>query len=221
MSADRVQLVCFDLGRVLIRIADGWEGACERAGIPWGPPRDRAEVDALFGRYEVGRIECDALCEQLAALSDGRWTADGVRRAVEAWLIGPYPGVDELLDDLDAAGVQTACLSNTTAMHWRLMTAPTGPAALPLHRLTHRFASQLIGAAKPNPAIYEHLERETGFRGPQIVFFDDLEANVAAALARGWRAHRIDPALDDPIGQAREHLKRYDVLHDGERTGIR
>jgi FMN phosphatase YigB (HAD superfamily) len=216
MNTGGVKLVCFDLGRVLIRIVDDWSQACHRAGIAWSdrddPYRARPEVRELFDGYECGRVTCDDLCEQAAALSDGRLTAVDIRRIGEAWLIGPYDGIEPLLDELDASGVETACLSNTSAMHWAKMTDPSDPASLPLHRLTHRFASQLIGVAKPDPAIYEHVERVTGCAGPRIVFFDDLQENIDAALARRWLAKRIDPAVDDPIAQVRLHLRALGVL---------
>ena len=91
------------------------------------------------------------------------------------------------------------------------MTNPADPNYLSLERLTHRFASHLVGIRKPDAAIYEHVERSTGVAPSSILFFDDLEANVVAAQRRGWRAHqiRID---DDPVAQARAHLRAARVL---------
>lgn len=214
MSDPRIELVIFDLGRVLIRICDGWSHACERVGLAlpasWEDPAVRARVVELGRRHEVGELDCEtyfALTAETAGLSP----AD-VKRISEAWLLGPFEGIDDLLNDLEAAGVQTACLSNTNATHWALMHATGGPAALPMRRLRHCFASHLVGVAKPHDAIYEHVERETGLRGGQIVFFDDLQDNVDAAARRGWRAHRIDPTPDDPVPQVRAALARYDLV---------
>lgn len=53
------------------------------------------------------------------------------------------------------------------------------------------FLSNEIGAAKPEPAIYQHLEQQTGVAAARLAFVDDLEENVAAARARGWRALRF------------------------------
>ena len=63
-----------------------------------------------------------------------------------------------------------------------------------------------MGLAKPDPAIYEAFEAATGLRGPQILFFDDLAPNVAAARARGWN----DP-LVETVPQLRRHLGAYRV----------
>ena len=207
-------LVIFDLGRVLIRICDGWSHACELAAVavPGGvneldEPTSR-RVEELTGKLDTGRIDLDTFARELAPLRGLR--PQDVIRIQQIYLRGPYPGAVELLDELHGAGVQTACLSNTSDNHWRMMTNPADPNYLPLERLTHRFASHLIGVRKPHDAIYEHVERVSGKRVDRIVFFDDLEANVAAAARRGWRARQI--RIDaDPIAQVRSHLRGYGI----------
>jgi FMN phosphatase YigB (HAD superfamily) len=44
------------------------------------------------------------------------------------------------------------------------------------------------GAMKPDPRIYEVVERQTGRRGADILYLDDRPENVEAGAARGWRA---------------------------------
>jgi HAD superfamily hydrolase (TIGR01509 family) len=44
------------------------------------------------------------------------------------------------------------------------------------------------GAMKPDPRIYQVVERKTGRSGADILYLDDRPENVAAGLARGWRA---------------------------------
>ena len=34
----RIELVCFDLGGVLVQLVSGWHEACERAGVPVHEP---------------------------------------------------------------------------------------------------------------------------------------------------------------------------------------
>jgi putative hydrolase of the HAD superfamily len=91
------------------------------------------------------------------------------------------------------------------------MSDPSHPAYLPLHKFTHRFASQLIGHRKPDQAIYAHVEQAAAVPGQQIAFFDDVPQNVQAARRRGWQAEQI---LHDgqPIHQIRRHLRRLGVL---------
>jgi FMN phosphatase YigB (HAD superfamily) len=65
--------------------------------------------------------------------------------------------------------------------------------------------------AKPDPAIYRAFERATAHASDEILFFDDLPENVAAARALGWRAERVNPHADT-IGQMRQSLRKFGVL---------
>jgi putative hydrolase of the HAD superfamily len=130
----------------------------------------------------------------------------------DKFLYRAFAGGAELVEELNARGVATACLSNTNASHWRIMNDPAEEAHFPLHRLTHRFASHLVRARKPDPAIYEHVERETGIAPPAIVFFDDVVENIEAAIKRGWKARRVDPKSENPIPMIRSELCCLRVL---------
>jgi FMN phosphatase YigB (HAD superfamily) len=65
--------------------------------------------------------------------------------------------------------------------------------------------------AKPDPAIYRAFERATARAPEEILFFDDLPENVAAARALGWQAVRVNPYADT-VGQIRERLRSFDVV---------
>src|SRR5262249_22847183 len=108
-----------------------------------------------------------------------------VIRAYDIFLREPYPGAVELIDDLHAAAAPPASFSNPSDGPWRQMNDPSPTSFCPNDRMTWRFASHLVGACKPSDAIYEHVERTTDVAPAGIVFFDDLEANVAAARERG------------------------------------
>jgi putative hydrolase of the HAD superfamily len=209
-----VHLIVFDLGRVLIRICDSWEHACEVARLPVKlPQRDEAMRAALLDAViamETGRIDTPEFCRRAAKVFSVE--PSHIESILDCYLIGAYPGVDELLAQLSSNGVVTACLSNTQAEHWMQMFDPRHRAALPMHRLKHRFASHLLGMRKPEDAIYAHVERATGFAGPAVVFFDDMVENVEAAAKRGWRAFHIQRERDDPVAQMRENLKILGVL---------
>ena len=204
-----VELVVFDIGRVLLRICDDWQHACRVAGIsvPAGaagakPP---PEADALVHDYDTGRIDLHTFAAKVSAFSGMK--VDDVVRLQAHYLLGAYEGVPALLDELSRAGVRTACLSNTADQHWRMMQDRSGPHFLSLDRMDYRFASHLVGLRKPDERVYAHVERETGAAGGAIVFFDDVEENVQAARRRGWRGCRIDPKPDDPLPQVRAFLR--------------
>lgn len=209
-----IELVVFDLGRVLVRICDDWMHACEAAGIKL----DIATLDAskllamraAVHRVETNELNFDAFATEVAGLLGA--TKDQIRNASAAFALGLYEGVEPLLEELHEAGVATACLSNTNEHHWGFLGDAKHPSYFPLGRLKHHFASHLIRARKPAPEIYEHLERETGMSGPAILFFDDLQENIDAANQREWNGVWIDPDLNDPLSQIRAALKRHLVL---------
>jgi len=211
--ASDIRLVVFDLGRVLVRICSGWREAFERAGIDPGfrelEERQRLALRELVFANEIGQLTKAEFCRSAGELFDVP-VAD-VSAMSDVYLLGIFPGVHELIDNLHGRGLQTACLSNTNDSHWRMMSDPLAPCCLPLEKLTHRFGSHLIGLRKPNPAIYEHVERVVQLHAAQIVFFDDLSENVSAAAARGWHAHQIT-SPDDPVSQMRGHLNSHGVL---------
>jgi HAD superfamily hydrolase (TIGR01509 family) len=209
-----IQLVVFDLGRVLVRICDDWMQACASAGVKLNlATLDASKLSAMRSavhKVETNELSFDAFAAEVGKLLGA--TQDQIRNASAAFSLGLYEGVEPLLEELHEAGVATACLSNTNEHHWAFLADATHPSYFPLARLKHHFASHLIRARKPAPAIYEHLERETGVAGPAILFFDDLKENIDGANKRGWHGVWIDPDLNDPLSQIRTALKQHHVL---------
>jgi putative hydrolase of the HAD superfamily len=206
-------LVVFDLGRVLIRICDGWQHAFEQAGIPLSvealDASVKAHLHAGVARIEVGAGEVADFCRQAAEHLG--LTCEAVTKMWQGYMLGPFPGAADLIDDLHTAGAATACLSNTNSEHWRVLIDQSDPHGQALARLQHRFASHLVRARKPDPAIYAHLERQTGFEPAHIIFFDDVPENVTAARDRGWRAHLVE-RCENPIPTIRQHLRDAGIL---------
>jgi FMN phosphatase YigB (HAD superfamily) len=215
MSTDTagVQLVVFDLGRVLVRICDDWQHACRCVGLQVNASSlllNAPALKKLSDAHEVGRIRSDDFLAQIAKVIGA--SPDHVRRASEAYTRGGYLGAAELVEELNAAGVRTACLTNTNEHHWQLLSLPGHSTFFPLDRLNYRFASHLIHCRKPDDAIYAHVERETGLPPSSILFFDDVLENVEAAARRGWHIHRVDPKFENPIPHIRSVLRQHGIL---------
>lgn len=195
MSAGPGPLICFDLGGVLVRICRSWEEGLARAGLDagrgWSPAASDGEHRRLVEAYTVGAIDDAAFFSGLERASGGAYSAEEFRAIHAAWIIGEYTGVADALLELRGAGLTLACLSNTNDAHWRTMLG--WPALCALH---HLHASHLMGVAKPDPAIYDRFARATGVAPGRIVFFDDLDENIAAARAAGWDAVRVDHTGD-------------------------
>jgi len=210
-----IELICFDLGDVLIEICQGWAEACERAGLVVDQEAFRLDVSqqqitqqAVHG-HETGVISHDGFCEKLAKVLG--YTPEQIDAAAMAYLKGPYPGVEQLVEAAVAGPAMTACLSNTNAPHWEAMTTPGLATTLPLDRLDYRFASQRIGERKPDAGIYQHVEQTTGIAPANILFFDNHPPNLDAAAARGWQTHLITPD-PSPVEQMNRVLGDYNLL---------
>ena len=229
MSTPDIRIVVFDLGGVVVRICRSWAEGCAAAGLPFRD--DNLATEAMkarrrdaSSRHGRGLLDCAAYYREMAATTDGLYTPEEAERIHHAWTRDEYPGVYELVERIHQAGLDTGVLSNTNHSHWlRLAPARARGGDAPEYRtpgiIRHLFASHLTGLLKPDPEIYRAFERETGFHGgpgsrgspSNIVFFDDLPENVAAANAAGWNAFQIDHT-GDTAAQMSAILRKLRVL---------
>lgn len=204
-------VICFDLGGVLVRVAYTWSEAVEAAGIAATP--SLALESGLsdcpgFDAYQRGEIDEAAYYEALRAYL-ALETHDQARMVHRWILIEPFPDTLELVQELHERGYATACLSNTNAPHWDVLGDPElypAIASLKTPVLSHE-----IGLEKPELNTYRAFENIVSAPARRIVFFDDNEANVEAAVNVGWHARRIDPKAN-PAKQLRQHLSADGLL---------
>ncbi len=135
--------------------------------------------DAMLG--EVTEDEVRAEWQRALALDDEQ--VDGLVEDYWRWYVGT---LDRPLLEWFAAqrpARLTAILSNS------------GPGARERER-HHGFEdvtddivySHEVGVAKPDPAAYELTARRLGVAPHEVLFLDDVEANVDAARLAGWHA---------------------------------
>jgi len=211
-----VRCVCFDVGGVLVRICRNWAEGCAAAGrevrghtaqTHWAGRRRCVARD-----FSEGRMNAHEFATRLSAATDGLYTPEEVIRIHNAWLLDEYPGATALMDKvLNTPGVDVGILSNTNDLHWRRAEGFDGLSSFPImSRPRHRIASHLVQLMKPDTAIYRAFESLSGYAGDNILFFDDLEENIIAARACGWRAEQIDHT-GDTAAQMHRHLVRHGV----------
>src|SRR4051794_31864622 len=112
-----IQLVCLDLGGVLIRVCRDWREACAAAKLEL--PRSAFDPETIrrlvefSRRHESGQMD-ESEFEWHAAELTG-FTPQQVAAAAAGWLGPAYPGAFDLVGRLTAAQprVRSACLSNT------------------------------------------------------------------------------------------------------------
>lgn len=213
MSDGTIRVVCFDLGGVVVRICRTWEQACARAGVEvrgnerFQDPALRAERHAITDAYMAGQMSCDDYWARIAATTDGLYAPHEIRAVHTAWTIEDYAGVAGVIERLNAnSTITTACLSNTNHSHWQWLSTQSPAIA----HLRTKLASHHMGLVKPDHAIYRAAETALGVLPHEIVFFDDLEENIAGARACGWHAHQIDHE-GDTASQIEGHLRDHAI----------
>ena len=185
MSA--VRAILFDLGRVLCHV----DLAPMRAAWESGTGMAASRLDeALFERgikdaLDTGRITPAAAAEALTAETGVPVSLDAFR-AIWVQALSPWNAMNDLALGL-CRRVPCGLLSNTDPIHHAH--AREHYSALRAMR-THTVSYQ-VGACKPNPAIYAAAAASLGVDPTGILFVDDLEENVEAARAMGFRGHRF------------------------------
>ncbi|KAF9922011.1 hypothetical protein FBU30_007911 [Linnemannia zychae] len=69
----------------------------------------------------------------------------------------------------------------------------------------HFIESALLGLRKPDPAIYKKAGEIVGLRPEEIVFLDDIGANLKAAQKEGWTTIRVQ------LGKPRQAIEQLEV----------
>lgn len=54
------------------------------------------------------------------------------------------------------------------------------------------YVSGRLGVTKPDPRIYEIVEKDCGLPPEGLLFTDDRADNITAAARRGWRTHQFE-----------------------------
>jgi FMN phosphatase YigB (HAD superfamily) len=162
---------------------------------------------AVMQAYQNGEFSTGEYFQRMRGALSERYTLDEIARIHDAWLLDEYAGVVELVTELgELPGVTTACLSNTNERHWDALAPSAGLPRFPaVMALRQRFASHLMRSSKPDAEIFIEFQQQLAAEASEILFFDDLEANVLAARRQGWRAETIDPH-GDTCQQLQVHL---------------
>lgn len=172
-----VKSIIFDLGRTLIPFSLE----------PLRPQLNQPEVAELCRRFEAGGLSPAAFHREVCRLTDLPAPAfESWWNAIfqPDWLV-PQDYIRGLLSRF-----RVGLLSNTNAIHFAYLRRE--------HPLLDEFdfhiLSHEVGAAKPEPLIYEAAEAGARCAPGEIVYFDDVAEFVAAARRRGWQAHQFTSA---------------------------
>ena len=111
-----------------------------------------------------------------------------------------HPQMAALASEARSAGLQVAILTNNVRewSGWRTR--------VPLEHFHHVIDSCEVGLRKPDPAIYALVESHVDVSGDRILFLDDHQGNVDAAVAVGWQAQLVGTDISEAVMAARTEL---------------
>ncbi len=180
-----IKAVFLDLGGVLVELAAEREMRAFTGGLP------REEMWARWLRspavrvHEVGDMSPEQFAREVLREYGSTASPEEFLQSFGRWIVGPYPGVSELIDQLSAR-YTTALLTNTCAYHWTHIETLGLP-----QRFHHVIASHLAHKIKPDRSFYEEALAKSGVAAHEAIFFDDNEINCEGARACGIEACRV------------------------------
>jgi FMN phosphatase YigB (HAD superfamily) len=204
-----VKTVVFDLGKVLV---DFDYGIAARA-IGARTKLTAEEINhfmmhsPLLLRYETGLLTSEDFFREICSASGYAGTIDEFGGCFGD-IFTPIEPMVQLQAALRQRGIPTYIFSNTND--------------LAVRHIRHNFPffanfngyilSYEHGAMKPDPKLYEVVERTSGRRGPEILYLDDRPENVEAGAARGWQV-----ILHQSPQKTREEIDRLGLLNHAPR----
>ncbi|WP_027134535.1 HAD family hydrolase [Geminicoccus roseus] len=196
MTEDRgVETVVFDLGGVLV----DWNPRYLYRTIFDDPAAmehflTHVASGAWNEQFDAGRMMDEGIAELLAAHPHHEMPLRAWKSRWIEMIKGPIHGSVAILDELAARDTHLVALTN-----WSVETLPLvrhDPGYPFFEEFAKIYVSGELKMIKPDPRIFAHVEDDLGKAPDRLLFIDDNPANVAAAQARGWRAHRFtEPAL--------------------------
>ncbi|HIE64775.1 MAG: HAD family phosphatase [Nitrospira sp.] len=176
----RITDIVFDVGRVLVDFsyqdlfAFLRDNGAEVKGI-----KDFVEKTDLLS-YEYGHLSGESFIDNINDLLKSPLDRD---RLTEKWvyIFKPICKMQALALALrNRFGVYL--LSNTSALHWDYLLTECR-----LDKISDgALASFEVGAVKPEEKIFREAEKRFNLRPETTLFIDDLETNIAGAIACGW-----------------------------------
>jgi glucose-1-phosphatase len=200
---NKIRVVLFDVGGVLVELSGlavllSWLGhrfSAEQIRKLW-------LTSPTVRSFETGKMQPAAFAEQMISelgleVGNEQFLAELYTRSQRI-----LPGAVELVRRVPPYYVR-ATLCNTNALQWPgLIEQPDLFGAF-----DHHFASHLTGKIKPDEEAFQHVLATLGCEGPETLFLDDSQLNVAVAKRVGMVAFQVQGAVE-----AERALREAEVL---------
>ncbi len=200
-SVCAIEIVVFDMGGVLVELGP----MHDVFGGKWGDVAEfwsRWLASSAVRDLDTGTISPDVFCARLIAEFELPFTQEEMVERLRGWPKGLFDGAADLVRSLEGA-VETAVLSNTSALHWETQVDHEVVQAL----FPRRYLSYQLGMVKPDARIFEYVIRDLGMDPASILFLDDNQVNVDGALTAGMNAQRCNG-----VAEAEAALRLHGVI---------
>lgn len=199
-----IEIVLFDLGGVLIELAD-----IRSMGRYFGKHPEEEVWRRWLGcpwvrRFERGHCSADEFARGMVESWSMETSPETFLDAFVRWPRGLMPGARELTQAARAR-IPIGCLSNTNVLHAERHASEEAVYAL----FDHRFLSHELGLVKPDREIFEHVLGDLGCPAASVLFLDDNQINVDGARTAGLRAERTRG-----LAEVRSALARHGIELD-------
>lgn len=189
-------VLVMDLGGVTCR----WlpdrrlEALSALSGLPPGTIDQQVFESGFDDAGERGRVGLEEFTRTLTSMLGLEVGSHTDRALRHAWgqAFEPDPEVLRLIGE---AGARRALFTNNGPLLEAAMEAEEALAPV-RDAFDELVFSWRLGATKPDPAALAGAAEQLAVEPGELLLVDDSDANVEAARAAGWRAHRYTTALD-------------------------
>jgi putative hydrolase of the HAD superfamily len=193
--------VVFDMGGVLVELGPLTEILGDDP-LPADEFWSRWLLSPAVRDFERGRCSSDEFGERIVVELGLSFTGTEMIRRFADWPKGLFDGAKQLVADLPR-DLEVGVLSNTNALHWNGQRQHVDVQRL----FTRTYLSYELDMVKPDAEIFAHIVADLACDPHEVMYFDDNQLNVDAALGYG-----IDAALAKHPGDCRAALVERGVL---------
>ena len=182
-----IKLVAFDLGNVLCTVDEttASKKLSELSDKPWEDVHEIVFSPIRKLQFESGEMSFDEHAVQAISNLGVDMPLNEFTDLYDSVLIpseSMFPLVERIADTY-----RLALVSNTSEPHWK-----SAERFLPFSSsLDPIIVSYEVGVMKPEPAFYDALLERSGVPTANILFVDDLVANIEGAEAAGMIGHQF------------------------------
>jgi HAD superfamily hydrolase (TIGR01509 family) len=199
-------VIVFDLGKVLVdfdyAIAARRIAANSNMSLP--EIAQFANQSPLFIQYETGTVSTQQFYDEIRRVTGYRGSLAEFGESFADIFVQIDPMV-QLQAALRQNGLPAYIFSNTNELAAEYIRR-----TFPFYgNFDGYILSYQHGAMKPDPRLYEVVERASARRGAELLYLDDRPENIAAGAARGWQV-----VLHESPEKSRADIQKLGLLHD-------